>query len=168
LAPQVIDVAVSDASILINLAHTNHLRLLGSLPRYRFVAPDEVIAEVLTPRAKEKLLEALQRGWLVAVSISTPAELETFADLSRVLGMGESACLALAQARGWLVACDERRAFLREAWARLGEGRVLNTAGIYVLAIRAGLLSIEDADAAKGLLEQRRFRLKFRSFRDIL
>lgn len=79
-----------------------------------------------------------------------------------------SACLALAQARQWLGASDECRTFLREAHSRLGEGRIPNTAGIHVLAIRAGLLTVEDADAAKAILEQRRLRLKFDSFRDVL
>ncbi len=168
LAPHVIDVVVSDASILINLAHTNHLRLLGNLPGYRFVVPDEVIAEVTTPEQSARLSEALAQGWLAKESLSSTAELEIFVQVSSFLGAGESACLALAQARTWLIACDEKGAFLREARARLGENRILNSAGIYVLAIRSGLLTIEEADAAKVLLEQRRFRMKFGSFRDVL
>ena len=40
-------VVVTDTSILINLVHTGHLSLLGRLPGFRFVVPDEVIAEVL-------------------------------------------------------------------------------------------------------------------------
>jgi hypothetical protein len=41
-------------------------------------------------------------------------------------------------------------------------------AGLFVAAIRAGLITVEDADSAKAVLEQHRFRLKFSSFRDIL
>lgn len=97
--------------------------------------------------------EAIAQGWLAKESINTPAELKVFVDPSRILGVGEAACLALAQAREWLVASDERRTFFREARSRLGEGRILNTAGIYVLAIRAGLLTVEDANAAKATLK---------------
>ena len=50
----------------------------------------------------------------------------------------------------------------------LGTGRILNTPSIYLLGIRAGLFSVDEADRAKELLEQRRFRMKFKSFREIL
>jgi len=81
---------------------------------------------------------------------------------------GESSCLTLAEKRGWIVACDEKRVFLREAKRRLGEGRILNTPGIYVLSIRAGLITIADADAAKATLENSRFRMAFNSFADLV
>lgn len=44
---------------------------------------------------------------------------------------------------------------------------VVNTPGILLKAIMEKVLSIEDADAIKGELEKRRFRMKFRSFRDL-
>ena len=74
----------------------------------------------------------------------------------------------MAAARGWMVASDERRRFRREVVARLGEGRLVTTAGLLVLAIRAGLLSVEEADHAKAVLEQHRFRMTFASFRELL
>jgi len=51
--------------------------------------------------------------------------------------------------------------------ARLGTDRLINTPGLLLLSIRAGLITIEEADAMKALLEQRRFRMKFASFRDL-
>jgi predicted nucleic acid-binding protein len=84
------------------------------------------------------------------------------------MGQGEAACLALAESRGWLIASDERRRFRREVFARLGEGRLVTTAGLFVLAIRAGILTVEEADQMKAVLEQRRFRMTFASFRDVL
>jgi hypothetical protein len=51
---------------------------------------------------------------------------------------------------------------------RLGSGRILNTPGLYLLCIRSGLITVEEADAAKATLEQRRFRMVFASFRDLL
>jgi predicted nucleic acid-binding protein len=96
------------------------------------------------------------------------AELTTYAELRRVMGKGEAACLALAEARGWIVASDEKKRFRREVIARLGEERLVTTAGLFVLAIRAGLLSVEEADQAKAILERHRFRMKFRSFRELV
>jgi hypothetical protein len=65
------------------------------------------------------------------------------------------------------VASDEGGAFRREADARLGTGRIINTPGLFLMAIRAGILSVEQADEAKEILERHRFRMRFRSFREL-
>jgi hypothetical protein len=96
-----------------------------------------------------------------------PAELRFHAELLQILGIGEAACLSLAECRRWLIASDENRKFQREAVARLGPGRILNTPGILVLAITAGILSVEGADRAKAVLEQNRFVMSFTCFRNI-
>jgi predicted nucleic acid-binding protein len=82
--------------------------------------------------------------------------------------MGEAACLALAVHRGALVASDEKRAFKREAETRLGPGRILNTPGLFLIGIRRGLLTVEEADDLKRALESKRFRMKFDSFRELI
>jgi hypothetical protein len=94
--------------------------------------------------------------------------LGVYADLIQILGIGEAACLTLAQCRSWLIASDERRKFYRETTARLGTGRLLNTAGILIHAIKLSVITIEEADDAKALLEQRKFVLQFASFRNVL
>ena len=161
-------IVITDTSILINLSHTGHLALLGKVAGLRFVVPDEVIAEVTEPEQLRILEAALADGSLNRESIASPDELSIFAELSQILGSGESACLALASNRGWLVACDEKRIFLREARSRLGDGRILNTPGIYVLWVRSGLLTLEDADTAKAVLEANRFKMNFASFREVI
>ena len=83
------------------------------------------------------------------------------------MGSGEAACLAMAETRGWLIAPDEKRRFRREVIARLGEGRLVTTAGLFVIAIRAGAISVEEADHVKEVLERHRFRIAFRSFREL-
>jgi hypothetical protein len=45
---------------------------------------------------------------------------------------------------------------------------LINTPGIYVLLIRAGLLTVEEADLAKAVLEQHRFRIALISFRELI
>lgn len=110
------------------------------------------------PSKLRTLEAAVANGSLKRESITTPAELAMFVELSQIPGSGESACLALASSRGWLVACDEKNLFLREAHSRLGDGRILNTSGLYVLWVRSGLISVEEADAAKATLEANRFK----------
>lgn len=55
----------------------------------------------------------------------------------------------------------------REAVQALGAGRIVNTAGLIVMAIRANLMTVEEADHAKAILERHRFRMPFGSFRDV-
>lgn len=74
------------------------------------------------------------------------------------MGRGEAACIAIAAQKGWFIASDEKKRFLREAIARVGAGHVLTTVDLFVLAITAGLLSVEEADADKVTLEGRRFK----------
>jgi hypothetical protein len=66
------------------------------------------------------------------------------------MGGGEAASLALAVTRGWVVASGEKKAFRREALVRLGPRRILTTPGLCVLAIRSGVLSVEEADGDKS------------------
>jgi len=161
-------VVVTDANILINFMHAERLALLGRLTTFAFVFPAEVVAEITDSGQREQLEAALARGELRTIVLEDIAELTTYAELRRVMGKGEAACLALAEARGWIVASDEKKRFRREVIARLGEERLVTTAGLFVLAIRAGLLSVEEADQAKAILERHRFRMKFRSFRELV
>ena len=161
-------VVVTDTSILINFLHTGHLWLLGRLPGFRFVIPDEVIAEIAQADQQQIIAEAMAAGHVQRESISSPDELALFAELRQILGAGESSCLTLAEKRGWIVACDEKRVFLREATRRLGAGRILNTPGIYALSIQGGLITVAAADEAKAVLEKHRFQMAFRSFSDLL
>jgi predicted nucleic acid-binding protein len=140
-----------DASVLINLLHIGRVLLLSRLPDLEPLIPDEVVGEVRLPEQQAELLKAIEAGGLTRISITDPVILDTFADLRDTLGKGEAACLAIAQHNaGMVVACDEKGAFLRIATERLGAGRVLGTADILLMCIRAELLSVADADAAKS------------------
>jgi predicted nucleic acid-binding protein len=167
-AEEFLHIVVTDSSVIINFHHTSHLRLLKALPRLRFVIPEEVIAEITDPNQAQILNKLVEDRAFEKVSLESAEELTYFAGLSGRLGLGESACLAIAQSRGWLIACDEKRIFLREARHRLGDARLINTPGLYVLLIRAGLLTVDEADQAKALLEQHRFRIALVSFRELI
>jgi len=161
-------IVVADASVLINLIHIRRLELLATFEGLAFVIPEEVVQEISDQVQAAALAQALEQGYVRAEACAAPAELALFADLRPVLGKGESACLAIAEHRGWMVACDERGAFLREARRRIGEGRLLNTPGLMLLAIRRSKMTVAEADEAKKVLEGRRFTMKFGSFQELL
>jgi predicted nucleic acid-binding protein len=161
-------VVLTDACVLINLALAGRLALFGAFPDFELSAPEEVLAEILRPRERRAVEEALEAGLLRRVSLTEPEALATFADLLQFMGRGEAACLALATRCGALVASDEKRRFLREAQQRLGPGRVLNTPGLFLLAIRRGVMTVDEADEAKAVLEGHRFRMSFASFRELV
>lgn len=157
-----------DASVLINFLRVDRLDILETLPGLEFAVPEQVVQEITYPDQARVLTEALGAGRLRKEASTDPDEIARYADLKRVMGRGEAACLAIAETRGWNIAADEGGRFRRLAEDRLGEGRILNTPGILVLAIRSGLLTVEDADELKARLEKQRFRMAFRSFRDVL
>jgi predicted nucleic acid-binding protein len=155
-----------DANVLINLAVVDRLDLLGALAGLDFRVPQEVLSEVI--REKARVDGALRHGYLQEMLLGEVEELAFFVELRRVMGLGEAACLALAVHRKALVASDEKRVFRREAEARLGPGRILNTPGLLLLGIRRGILTIKEADELKAELERQRFRMKFASFRELV
>jgi len=161
-------IVVTDSNILINLLHAECLHLLGQLNGYEFVVLEDVIAEISVPAQAATLADAIERRVLKREALSSLDALALYSELTRTMGKGEAASLAAAVTSGALIACDEKRAFLRQARARLGDGRILTTPGFLVLAIHAGLLTVEEADAIKALLETKRFRMSFASFQDAL
>ena len=155
-----------DASVLINFLVIDRIDLLGALPGIEFVIPEQVAAEVNRPAQVQILQDSIQSGHVRMVGTETPTELSEMGRLRRLVGHGEAACVALAASHGFLIACDERGPFLRLAEERLGRGRIVTTPGLMVLAIRAGLITVEQADDMKATLDQHRFRMPFGSFRE--
>lgn len=161
-------VVATDANIVINFIHVGMLGALPAMVDMDFVVADEVYEEITRPDQRQVLDAALTAGAWTRESLTEPAALEVFAELAVKMGRGEAASLALAVTRGCFVASDERKVFLREARQRLGAGRIINTPGLLVLAIRRGTLTVVDADRAKKVLEAGNFRMKFGSFADLL
>ena len=160
--------AALDASVLINFLHLERLDILADVAEVDFVVPEQVVEEITVPQQRQTLNAAIRSRQLRSERSTVPDELASYAYLRRFMGRGEAACLSMAEQRGWLVAVDERGRFLRMARERIGEGRILNTPGILLLAIRAGLLRVDEADVLKARLETHRYRMKFDSFRDVL
>lgn len=159
-------IVVTDANVLINLMHVARLDVCARLPDHEFIVPDHVREEITVSEQREALDRAAAEGHIEIAALTAPEDITLFADLTLHLGRGEAACLVLAVRHGWTVASDEKRRFRREAVERIGEDRIIGTADLFIRSIRAGLLTIEEADADKALLEQRRFRMPFESFRE--
>ncbi|MFN7932141.1 MAG: hypothetical protein U0R19_02365 [Bryobacteraceae bacterium] len=166
--PETIRIVIADTSVFISLMHAGHLGLLGNTPGYRFLISDEVLAEIQDPAQNALVDSAIRDGLIAQTAVQTAEELATYALLTSILGSGESACLAVAESRGWYLECDERRVFLREARAPIGEDRLINTPGLYLLWIRSGMLTVAEADNAKVALENRRFKMKFGSLQELV
>ena len=158
---------MTDASVLINLIHVDRLRLLGALPGFDFVVLPEVQSEIRIVAQAKALARAIGKSHLRRQSFKTTAELQRYAQHVQVLGRGEAACLAMAEVHGLSIASDERGKFSKLASLCLGEGRILNTPGVFVLAIRANLITVEEADHDKRILARNRFEMRFSSFREI-
>lgn len=162
-------IVLVDTCVLLNLAFAGRLEILGTLTGLEFWVPEEALAEVLGGRERRAVQEVLEAGFLHLTKLAEPEDLAVFADLRQLMGIGEAACLALAiRHQGAMVASDEKRRFLREAEKRLGPGRVVNTPGLFLLAIRQGVMTVDEADEAKAVLERHRFRMSFSSFRELV
>ena len=161
-------IVVTDASVLINLIHIDALASAASLSRYEFVVVDAVAEEIVDRGHAAALQVAFNRNQLRKENLTEPGALALFAELVQIMGRGEAASLALAHEKDWYLACDEKRVFRRKAVELLGEGRLLTTPGILVLSIRQGLITVDEADLMKATLEAKRFRMMFKSFREVV
>ena len=157
--------AVIDACVLINLAIVDRLPILENIPGARFLVLEDVRSEVTEPSQRSRMERAIEDGKLDTTQLKGEKALETYAELRRVLGKGDAACVAYAEANECFVATDDRR-MMKEIDRRCGKGRTITTPGLIVLAIRAGVITIEQADEIKNKLEENSFVMNFGSFHE--
>jgi predicted nucleic acid-binding protein len=162
-----LDVCV-DACVLINLAIVGRVDLLGQIHDMVFHVPQEVLEEITIAEQRNQVENVVKSGGLMIAKIDAVDELRAFAECSGQFGKGESACLAIASCRRWVVATDETKdkRLNREISAR--GIPVINTPGILLKAIRQGVLTVQTANGIKTELEKNRFRMNFDSFGDLL
>ena len=161
-------IVVTDANVVINLLHVDALPIVAGLSDYEFVIVDHAAEEITDEQHALALQIAFDQGHLKRVSLVNSDALALFVELVQVMGRGEAASLALAHSKNWYIACDEKRVFRRKAVELLGEDRLLTTPGIIVLCIRQGLITLDDADRMKAVLDAKRFKMTFRSFSEVV
>ena len=157
-----------DTCILINFALVDRIDLLTTLTEFKLCIPEDVWAEIERPDLRQIIEQHLSSGQLQLVRLDAPDELALFAIYSKVLGKGESACLAIAENRGWAIATDESK---DRKWRRTiadKKFQIINTQTLILRSIKAGRITVQEADAIKATLELNRFRLSINSFADLL
>ena len=123
-APRIV---ITDASVLINFMPLDRIDVLERLPGYEFhVSEHAAEGGVTRPEQAAPLKASLDAGRIRRAVMTDAVEISCYAELRRMLGDGEAANLAIAETRGWMIACDEKRRFRREAEARLGTSRIVN------------------------------------------
>lgn len=158
-----------DTSVLLNFLNVRRIDLLAHHPDYRFAVTEDVRDEVRTPEQRSALDQAIEAGDIALERITDRKELALFAELEAApVDRGEASAIAVAENRRWCVAVDEGGRTRREVERRLGASRHLTTPGILLRCIQAGVLSVEEADAIKDELAQKRFRVRFGSFAELL
>ena len=159
---------VADSSFLINFLVLDRMAILGELPQFRFHVLNHVCAEIRYEDQRGRLQAALEHSIVTEIEIADPSEILLYDELRRFLGDGESASLAVAASRHWVIAADEKGRFRRELFERLGENYLLDTAGALVTAIKAGVITVGQADALRAQLREKRFEMDPRPFDELM
>lgn len=67
-----------------------------------------------------------------------------------------------------MIAADEKGRFRRELFERLGENYLLDTAGALVTAIKAGVITVAQAETLRAQLRENRFEMDPRPFDELM
>jgi predicted nucleic acid-binding protein len=166
------DPVVLDTSVLINFLAIDRVDLLAQHPQYRFLVTEHVRNEV-TAHYQDQLFRleaALRERALEETRVEAIEELALFAQLTQNprLGLGECAAIAAAVTRTQPLAIDDKAA--RKAAFDVAPAQViLDTQSILLSLLRAGVLTLPQADTIKTTWEEEHnFRLKIGSFAELL
>jgi len=143
---------IADTTVLSNFALVQRPELLS-------MAGSEVITAA---QVMEEIRRGVERGllplwdwqWLSICTLDTPEEVQLFEHISRRLGQGEAACLALAIQRGYTFLTDDGDA---RRWSHRAEIPVSGTIGILVRLVQRGTLTIDEGNALLTEMRQKGF-----------
>ena len=167
------DEAIIDTSVLLNFLKIDRVDLLERHPAYRFVVVDLVKNEVTKRGQATRLEAAFQAGDVLPdgpPETIDMAELAAFAAMSILkIGNGDKAVIAAAKVRSLVLAMDDEIAWKRASAFCVGIHRE-DTVSIVVSLIRAGVLTVAEADDIKADWEtNHRFTKKtFSSFAELI
>jgi predicted nucleic acid-binding protein len=142
-----------DSDVTIALLKSHLMHILGCLGEFQFMITETNYAEITRQSERAELDAANSGGHVIVRELSSVSALAVFADLLTVIDEGEAAVIALANQLGSDVAMHDKVG-RRHAKARLSDSRVYRLEDIFVEAVRAGCLSIAEAERATILLAQ--------------
>ena len=142
---------VFDACVLSNFTLPGAMEILRRLYEGRSFLTDHVYMEILRGirSGRDNLTQvqnAIADGWLRKTRLRTSKEKANFEKLTESLGLGEASCIAAAQSRSLVFACDDLAARLE---AEKQEILLTGTLGILTRAVSR---KITDAREADGIL----------------
>lgn len=160
---------IFDTCVLSNFALADALSILkrlyqGSAHMTAFAAAEVLRGIQSGHHELGRIMGSVRDGWLEEVNLSLGAEKEIFQELSLSLGLGEASSLAVAMARKWVFASDDRAA--RYA-AQARAIRLTGTIGILITASRKGLISEKRADDLLSAMIRHGFYAPVHSLRGI-
>jgi predicted nucleic acid-binding protein len=157
-----IGLAVADTTVLSNFAYVRHPRwIVEAFPSVG--SPEAVMDEIDRGRALG-YLPALDWSWLPVLHLSAKEERRA-RELEARLGRGESACLAISEARGALLLTDDRAA--RRLAASLSI-RCSGTLGVLVTQVEQGRTSPSEADRILHRMIEAGYRCPVESVSELL
>ena len=108
--------------------------------------------------------EALKEGWLKDIALRGEKEKALFELLSVSLGFGEASSIAVAKARGYIFACDDRVA---RKEADLQHVRLTGTIGLLIKAVKKKVINSHEADVILNQMIANGFYSPVKSIKDI-
>ena len=143
-----------NTDVLSNFTYSDSLSILKKLYNRSAFVTDFIMADIVRGiqsgyKNLEAVLQAIQEGWIQDVSLIMEKEKALFHSLSVSLSLGEASGLAVAEARGFVFACDDKAA--REESCRRNIP-VIGTKDILDAAVKSNNITArESATIISGL-----------------
>jgi len=155
--------------VLLNFLRLHREGLLAQVPG-SIAVTNHALDELTIAEQASRMRALITAGHIQEVVLDSMEEISLFAKLmtSGRLGAGECSALAHGILHGKAVALDDKRA-IREGRKIHKDLQILTTADIIVKLIKAGRLTLADADAMKtDWAANHRFCLPIDSFQELL
>lgn len=161
---------IFDNCVLSNFALSGSLEVIKALYGKNAYITDFVAAENMKGIAQghcglSAVRDALEDGWLREVALKGRQEKTIFESLSVSLGLGEASSMAVAKARKYLFACDDRTA--RKEAELLGI-KLTGTIGILARAVHRKVIGGKKADVILSSMVRHGFYSPIGSIREVM
>jgi len=153
---------LADTTVLNNFAQIRRPDLLRSA--YPDLSAPEAVWSELGLGVRRGMVPACDWSWLEILHL-TAGEQAQADEIGRELGPGESACIAAAKSRGFLMLSDDWEA--RTLGRSLGI-EVSGSLGALDRLVSKQIFGVDEADALLAEMVRRGFRSPYRSLREIL